>query len=162
MAIDIEKIQGEFIERLPLRARWLLADIPWDWDFSRARDLLRPLATHEFVGWVVPVEWRQLYVFGEQDFAKGGGASPLVGIHIETGRVYNIDIERDDKKSVYLLNSSASQFVEVFFLFDQVLGQRLVSPVGLTDRVRKADQEAFNRSEWRETCHEIERPLNSG
>jgi hypothetical protein len=150
MPIDLEKVQSELMNRLPKRARWFIANGTWDWDFSRARQRMRPLTVEEVSGWAIPIEWGAIYLFGEQDFSTGGGASPFVGIHIETGQICGLDVERDDGSSVYLFNTSVSQFIEVFLLLNSILSQQVPLPNDLAERIQKADPEAFTKSEWRD------------
>jgi hypothetical protein len=103
----------------------------------------------------VPADWRKLYLFGAENIAKGGGARPFVGIHVETGGVYGLDVERDTSP-LFILNSSVARFIETFLLFENVIGRRTAAAFGLTDRVREADPETFSRSEWRHATVVIE------
>ena len=152
---ELAVFQAELAGRLPLRARWQIAGISWDWDFSRAGQPLRPLSAADIRSGTVPVDWLQICVFGTQDIAEGGGASPFVGIHMQTGAVHGVDIERESP-AIFFLNSSPSRFIETFFLFHQVLGEHTASPRGLSARVRSADPDGFDRSEWQDAIKEIE------
>jgi hypothetical protein len=144
-----EQLRAQVGERLPRRARWLVGGTPWDWDFSRARDALKPIAESDVAdGTPIRSDWLKLYVFGQEDYAEGGGASPLLTVHIETGIVHGLDVERDGEAS-FLLNSSVVHFIETFFVFDQVLRTGTASRRDLLDLVRAADPDAFTRSEWR-------------
>jgi hypothetical protein len=97
---------------------------------------------------VLPPDWRQMLIFGEEDFAEGGGASPLLTVHAQTGVILGLDVDRE-QSSVFLLNSSIPAFIETFLLFDNVLKAGGTAPSGLRDRIQAVDPESFERSEWR-------------
>jgi len=103
---------------------------------------------------VLPEDWRQMLVFGEEDFAHGGGASPLVSVHVATGEVFGIDVERE-RSAAFLLNSSIPAFIDTFLVFDDALaGGGAVSSI-LRDRVRAADQVAYEKCEWRSLVDDL-------
>ena len=152
----IEELRAEVSERLPRRVRWLVDGARWDWDFSRARDALKPIAESEVAhGTPLRSDWLQLYVFGQEDYAEGGGARPFLTVHIETGMVHGLDVERDGE-ATFLLNSSVVHFIETFLVFDQVLRAGTASRRDLLERVRAADPDAFARSEWREAVDYVQ------
>jgi hypothetical protein len=116
---------------------------------SEARLRGRRVAAHR-----ASSDWRELFIFGEEDFAEGGGASPFVTIQSQTGMVFGLDVERDGD-ATFLLNSSVSHFIETFRVFDEVLRTGTASPSGLLERVRAADPDAFERSEWRDAAEHV-------
>jgi len=100
--------------RLPARARWRLGDSPLDWDFSRAAHPLEALPEDhaQTLAAILPNDWRELLIFGEDDYAEGGGAQSFLTVHTRTGEVFGVDGERD--APVYFLSSSVTAFVETF------------------------------------------------
>jgi len=162
-AHDIEELRLSIISHLPVRSRWLVRKTPVRWDFSRAAQPLHPLAEDDAAGWkdLLPSDWRQILIFGEEDVADGGGASPILGIHQKTREVLGIDVEREPS-AVFLLNSSVPAFVATFLLLEKVLGCGGELPRDLRDRVRNLDPGVFERSEWREWVAYLDEPTDGG
>jgi hypothetical protein len=151
----IDDLRVQVSVQLPARVRWLVAETPWDWDFSRAREALKPISADDVSPHTsLSSDWSDLYIFGEEDFAQGGGASPFVTIQGQTGMVFGVDVERDGD-ATFLLNSSVPHFIETFRVFDEVLRTGTASPSGLLERVRAADPDAFQRSEWRDAAEHV-------
>jgi hypothetical protein len=148
---NLEEARLAIVARLPFRSRWLLRDTPWDWDFSRARRPLQPLADGDAEVWqeVLPPDWRHMFIFGEQDFAEGGGARPFVTVHAQTGEVWGLDVERE-RSAAFLLNSSIAAFIDSFLVLDDVLRSGAMPRVDLRGRLRAADPVSFENSDWRE------------
>jgi len=136
--------------RLPPRARWLLGDSPLDWDFSRAAHPLEALPEDhaQTLAAILPNDWRELLIFGEDDYAEGGGAQSFLTVHTRTGEVFGVDGERD--APVYFLSSSVTAFVETFLLFDRVLRGGVGTASELAEAARAVDPRGFDRSEWRD------------
>lgn len=150
----IDELRVQLAVQLPPRVRWLVDDTPWDWDFSRARNALKLISADDVSQYTaLAAEWSQLHIFGEEDFA--GGAKPFLTIHAQTGAVCGLDVERDGD-APFLLNSSMSHFIETFRLFDEVLRTGTASPSGLLERVRAADPDAFQKSEWRDAVDYVQ------
>src|SRR6266487_5307312 len=103
--IDLEAARLLILRDLPPRVRWLINWTPCDYDFSRSQALLRPIEAADLGDCEIVEEWTSLALFGEEDFAKGGGARPFIGIHRETREVFGLDIERESFE-LFLLNSS--------------------------------------------------------
>lgn len=158
----LEALRLQLVQRLPPRVRWTLDGTPWAWDFSRAREPLRPLSAEESEDWldVLPRHWSELFVFGEYDFAAGGGASPFITVHSQKGEVHGLDIEREGDVT-FLLNSSVSRFIDTILVFDEVLGTRGAPATGLLERVRAADPVVFVRSEWRDAAEHVVETLSA-
>jgi hypothetical protein len=154
-APDLEPLRAMLAAQLPVRARWLIDETPCDWDFSRAQQPLRPIS----LGADVPALWRGLYIFGEEDYAEGGGARSFIGINAEAGDVFGLDLERDEP--LYVFNSTPQRFIDTFLLFDQALGQKSAAAIGLAARAQAIDPEAFERSEWRDAARHVERRLSA-
>ena len=148
---NLEELRLVIASHLPVHSRWLVRETAVRWDFSRAAEPLRPLSEEDAATWaeVLPPDWRQILIFGEEDVAEGGGASPLLGVHAQTGEVLGIDIERE-RSAVFHFNSSVSAFVDTFLLFEKALRAGGLSPSDLRDRICSTDLGAFDRSEWRE------------
>lgn len=92
-------------EQLPLRSRWLVRDTTVDFDFTRSRSYLRALTPDDFNG-ELKTEWAELFLFGQQDVAQGGGSSSLLGISLRSGEVFGLDVERGTP--LYFLSSSVT------------------------------------------------------
>jgi hypothetical protein len=154
---SLEELRLTVVARLPRRARWFLGETPWDWDFSRAARPLEPVPDDDAVSWmeVLPEDWRQMLIFGEEDFAEGGGASPFVSVHAQTGAVVGLDVERE-RSAAFLLNSSLPAFIETFLLLDEGMRANGKVPPALRDRIRAVDPGVFERSEWRFLVDELE------
>jgi hypothetical protein len=134
------------LDRLPARRRWLLGETPLDWRFS-TKGGFRPLDETAFDFPLKPA-WRELLVFGEYDYAEGGGAHPFLGIRGSDGAVFGLDFERD-KKPLFLLNSGLSAFVDTFEVLDEHLRKGRALPEDVEKRLRDADQPAYARSDWK-------------
>ena len=138
-----EKLLG----RLPRRRRWTFLETPLDWDFSAARRGPEPLdrAAYDFE---LKPAWMELAMFGEYDYAEGGGAHVLVGLRKRDGRVYGLDIERD-RGPMFLLNSSLAAFLETFECLDASLGKKRSLPRDIGKGLRAIDPGAYGRSDWK-------------
>lgn len=115
--VDLENARRRVRSELPRRVRWCICGAPLDFDFSRAERALAPLRESEFSGTIEP-EWASLFLFGEQDFAEGGGAQPFVGIDRDTGQVWGLDVERESS-CLFLYNSDVDAFIRTFSLLDE-------------------------------------------
>jgi len=96
---NIERQSAEYVRaciayHLPRRVRWMLNDVPFDHDFSRAESVLKPLGATEGGG-VAHSRWSDILVFGRQNYASGGGASPFVGVHCGSWEVLELDVESE-------------------------------------------------------------------
>jgi hypothetical protein len=154
--VDIEELRLTLVERLPSHSRWFLDGTPWDWDFSRAARPLQAIPDDDAATWieVLPQDWRQMLVFGEENFAEGGGAKPFLTVHARTGRVLGLDVERE-RSAVFLLNTSIPAFIETFVVFDNALRHGGTVPAGLREQIRAVDPESFERSKWRDLIDEL-------
>lgn len=145
-AVDLEQARRRIETELPRRVRWLIHDTPLDFDFSRAQHPLEPTSESDLQG-TMKEEWTTLYLFGEQDYARGGGAAPYLGIDAVTGAVRGLDVE---SSRLFLLNSDIGAFVETFQLFDQALRLRSSPLDAVASVARRIDPPAFEQSEWSE------------
>jgi hypothetical protein len=146
--VDVERIRRELEVRLPLKARWLLHGVPLAFDFSRARSPLRPLGPSDVVGCDLEREWRTLWVFGEQDFADGGGACPYICVHGDNGRIYGLDVERSSDH-MFLFNFNADGFVRTFTVLDGALRREEregLTGTGSRSKSQGSTQLAFRRA----------------
>ena len=146
--MNTDAFRAAILEGLPLRMRWMIGDMSWAWDFSRARQELRPLNDADVVGMTVPPEWSDYLIFGEQDFSDGGGASPYVVVHAGSGKIHWLDVE-SEASPISLFNSSLSHFVETFRLFELTLRQQAIYVWELQRQASLIDPESFGASEWR-------------
>ena len=143
--VDIERVRIEVADALPLTARWTLGDAELAFDFSRSRQALSTLRPSE-INFELDAAWASLYLFGEMDFAGGGGSTILLAIHAEKLEILGLDVERPS--SVLFFSSSARAFVRTFELFCGVV------PAGtnlgmLQAQAKVIDPEGYGRSEWK-------------
>jgi hypothetical protein len=145
---EIEPIRQQIVTRLPVRARWLINGTPLNFDFSRSQAPLRPIATGDVVGGPVEEKWTLLRIFGEEDYAEGGGASPYLGVHSESGEIFGLDVERE-MSQMFLLNSNIDRFIETFLALDGMLRLGGSLDAQIRERLEQIDPGAFAYSEWR-------------
>jgi hypothetical protein len=156
--INLETVRQEVVSRLPVHVRWIVS--VWGdslaFDFSRS---LAPLCKIEQsdVSAVTSIEpeWTSLYLFGEEDFADGGGASPYLGVHQDSGEIYGLDVEREESQ-VFLLNSNADKFIQTFQTVEEMLRNMPVAPGTLSKALQGIDPVVFQRSEWRDLVGYVE------
>jgi hypothetical protein len=145
---DIEPIRLEVVTRLPVRVRWLVSGTPLDFDFSRSKAPLRPIVAVDVAGGAVEEQWASLRIFGEEDYAEGGGASPYLGVHSESGEIFGLDVEREISQ-MFLLNSDIDRFIQTFLALDRVLRTGGPPDAQIGERLEQIDPGAFAHSEWR-------------
>jgi hypothetical protein len=155
--MDPEEARLQIAARLPMRVRWNLKGTPWDFDFSLSQHRLQPLISTDLNGCDIEKEWTDLYIFGTEDYAQGGGASPFLAVHRDTGQIFGLDVERESAQ-MYLLNSDVDRFIRTFLLFDGVLRLRTLPPAVAAERASAVDPDGFARSDWRGLANY----LNSG
>ena len=109
--------------------------------------VLRPLdkAAYDFP---LKPAWLTLLMFGEYDYAEGGGAHPFVGIQRTEGAVFGLDFERD-RQPKFLLNSCLDTFVDTFHALDEYLGKGRRLPEDIDRRLHAIDGTAYDRSDWK-------------
>ncbi|APR78852.1 Hypothetical protein A7982_04199 [Minicystis rosea] len=142
---DLEDARRRVALELPRNVKWCIRGTSLDFDFTRAERALAPLREAEINGSIEP-EWASLFLFGEQDFAEGGGARPFVGIERNTGQVLGLDVERDFS-CLFLYNSDLDSFIRTFKLFDEALRSDTPPLDTLSTRAACIDV-AFAQSEW--------------
>ena len=149
--IDVEPIRLQIVTRLPVRVRWLVNGTPLDFDFSRSQAPLRPIMAGDVIAGAVEEQWTSLRIFGEEDYAEGGGASPYLGVHSESGEIFGLDVERE-MLQMFLLNSDIHRFIQTFLELDRML--RLGGPpdAQIGGRLEQIDPVAFQHSDWRFLC----------
>jgi hypothetical protein len=137
----------ELLRRLPRRRRWKVQATPLDFDFSPG---LRGPAPLDRDAYDFPLEaaWLQLAIFGEYDYAEGGGAHVLLGVRERDGRVYGLDFERDEKP-MFLLNSGLEAFIETFECLDAHLRKGRALPSDIEKHLRAIDPKAYPSSDWK-------------
>ena len=108
---------------------------------------LRPLdkAAYDFP---LKPAWLKLLMFGEYDYAEGGGANPFIGIQPKDGAVFGLDFERD-RQPMFLLNSGLDAFVDTFHALDVYLGKGRRLPEDIDRRLHAIDRTAYDRSDWK-------------
>jgi hypothetical protein len=145
--INLDLVRRKIMHELPARARWLVGGSPLDFDFSRAQRDLRPIGEADTNGFEIPQEWLTLYLFGEEDYAQGGGAAPYLGVHADTGQVFGLDVERDSSP-IYLLNSDVDKYILTFDVFDQALRRGTLHVMQVARLAEEVDPVAFVAGEW--------------
>jgi SUKH-4 immunity protein len=145
MELDRKTTETAIVSGLPAQARWMINGTPLDFDFSVAGHGLRRLPDEAIEAG--DVEASDLLLFGEQDFAEGGGACPWLCVRKRDGSVYGFDPERD--KPMFLLNTSIERFIATFRLLDEHLGSNAELPSDCESRLRAIDPDAYRRSDWR-------------
>jgi hypothetical protein len=147
MPLDPEAVRSALASRLPLAARWMINETPMDYDFSAARRVLQPLDRDALLD-APEAEWLDLLIFGEYDYAEGGGANPFLGVMRATGAIHGLDVERDDQP-LFLLNSSTDAFIETFTFLNSFLGAGRPLPTDADARLRSIDPHAYPDSDWK-------------
>jgi hypothetical protein len=147
MPFDPEALRSALASRLPLTARWMINETPMDYDFSAARRVLQPLDKDALLD-APEAEWLDLLIFGEYDYAEGGGANPFLGIMRTTGAIHGLDVERD-KQPLFVLNSSTDAFIETFTFLHASLGAGRPLPRDADARLRSIDPHTYDNSDWR-------------
>jgi len=145
--IDLEYVRAHVAAHLPHHVRWNVKGTMVDYDFSRARAPLRVVTEDEILGGI-DKQWQTLYLFGEEDVSEGGGARPFLGVELNDGKVYGLDVERD-RSPMFLLNSDIDRFVKTFRLFDEAIRYRRISIPDLLPLATAIDPDAYAASEWR-------------
>jgi hypothetical protein len=143
---DIERIRIELATGLPHRVQWNLSGTPWIFDFSRAQRDLLPGNTIEIVGGDVDAAWSNLLLFGEEHY--DGGRSPSLGVHLTTGEIRGLDVERHGEP-IYFINSTARQFIAAVGALDRTLRLGELSPYELGATLQAIDPLGYPRSDWR-------------
>jgi len=146
--IDAKVIEVAILAGLPAQARWTIGGTPLDYDFSAARHGLRTLPDYVLEGG--DPAWSELLVFGDYDYAEGGGAHPWLCVHQRHGTIHEFDPELEERP-VSLLNSSIDQFIKTFLFLDEYLAEnkRGQLPLDCERRVQEIDPEAYQKSDWR-------------
>lgn len=145
--LELEPARRLVAARLPQHVTWLLKGTPHDFDFRRAGSQLRTVQEDE-VNVELEYEWTRLALFGEADFAEGGGATWLIGIHLDDRTVQGLDFEREGLPQ-FLLNSDIDAFVRTFLAFDEAIRLGRAPLGGLQRALRSLDARSSERSEWR-------------
>ena len=100
--------------------------------------------------------WISLRIFGEEDCGEGGGASPYLGVHSESGEIFGLDVERE-RSHMFLLNSNIDRFIQTFLALDRALRVEGRPNARIAEHLRQIDPTAFERSEWRFLANYITR-----
>lgn len=106
-----------------------------------------PLTASDIVSGPIEAAWTSLRLFGEQDYAEGGGASPFLGVDLDSGEIFGLDVERE-KSQMFLLNSDVDRFIQTFLALDGALRLGALRDAQIGQRLRQIDPGAFDRSEW--------------
>src|SRR6476659_4557945 len=144
MGLGRADIESTLASGLPGQARWMSGDTPLDFEFT-----VGSVGLHELPDEVLAScagASTELLVFGRQDFAEGGGASPCLCVRERAGSVYGFDPEREEP--LFLLNSSVDRFVATFRLLSDYLTTNEPLPSDCESRVRAIDPEAYSHSDW--------------
>ena len=143
--LDIEPVRAELVDALPLAVKWPMGDAELDFDFSRSRRALCTMGRSE-INFELDAEWADLYLFGEMNFAEGGGSRTLLAVHVESLEILGLDVERPS--SILFFSTSARAFVRTFDLFCHVL--RLGADLDkLQVQAQMIDPTGFSKSQWK-------------
>ena len=135
-------VETALASALPARSRWALGGAPLDFKFTVAQGLLSvPDEVLQFDDGA----WSNLQVFGEYDYAEGGGAKALLCVQCD-GSVCGLDLERD--VAIFPLNSSVDRFVATFRMLDSYLAHGKPLPVDCAEQLRTIDPEIGPSSDW--------------
>jgi hypothetical protein len=145
MGLDRMAVESTLAYGLPGQARWIIDGTPLDFEFTVGRFGLRTLPDEVLEA--SDTVSSELLVFGEQDFAEGGGAHPWLCVRERDGSVYGWDPEREDP--MFLLNSSVEQFIATFRLLNDYLPKNKPLPPDSDSQLRAIDPEAYPNSDWR-------------
>jgi hypothetical protein len=145
--VEIEVARAALAASLPVQARWLLGGSPLIFKFSRAHSPLGPAADELVDLPELPADPATLFIFGEQDYADGGRASPYLVIDGISGAVFALDIESAEHP-LRFINSSTDQFIRSFAVLDAEL--RHAGPMRncIVEILMVIDPDGFSRSEW--------------
>jgi hypothetical protein len=144
MKPDRGTIETTLASELPTKSRWMLDNTPLDFEFTVARGGLQALP--DDVQKFGDSTWSDLLVFGEYDYAEGGGARALLCVRESDGSVCGLDLERD--VAIFPLNSSADKFAATFQLLDNYLAHDRPLPTDCESRVRSIDASLEPSSDW--------------
>jgi hypothetical protein len=136
----------DIVRRLPVRRRWMVQETPLDYDFSAGVRGPAPLRQRSYDFPLEP-EWLELLIFGEYDYAEGGGAHPFLGVHRKSGVVYALDFERDTP--LVILNSGLEAFVKTFEAIDADLTKPAQLPRQIGKTLKVIDPSVYDRSDWK-------------
>jgi hypothetical protein len=154
MEVDWKSIETVVASSLPLRARWIVNGTSLDFDFSLLGQGLRTLPDEPVA---VGDEMKSdLLIFGQQDFAEGGGARPWLCVRKRDGWVYGFDPDED--KPLFLLNSSIERFVATFQFLNEHLRKNEPLQLDCESHLRIIDPEAYPMSEWRLLAESLRSP----
>ena len=148
MKIDLEAVQTEIVTRLPVRARWTINRTPLDYNFVVAHESLYEVSD-DLLCMVGPAEkeWFELLIFGDYDYAEGGGAHPWLCVRKSDGAIYGLDVEREN--AAFLLNSSLEGFIGTFQFLNGYFGNAKQLPSNVNAHLRRINPEAYPESDWR-------------
>jgi hypothetical protein len=144
MELDLKAI-ARAIDTLPVQAHWSIKGTPLSFDFSAAHGGLRTLPKE--ASELGNAEGAALLVFGEQDFAEGGGGHPWLCFCKQDGSVWGFDPER--KQPMFLLNSSIERFIATFGFLHAYLEKNARLPANSKSHVQNLDPDAYSTSDWR-------------
>ena len=114
MGIDRKATEAALASGLPYRARWMVEGEPLDFRFMVCRHGFYTLPDAVIAN--AGTATCELLVFGEQDYAEGGGSRSWLCVRKRDGAVYRFDPEFEEP--LLLLNSSVPQFVATFRALD--------------------------------------------
>ena len=138
MSLDRKATEAVLTSGLPDRARWMVEGEPLDFEFTVGRRGLYSLPDAAASG---------LLVFGEQDYAEGGGSRSWLCVRERDGAVYGFDPGLEEP--LVLLNSSVPQFVATFRTLDGYLSKDEAVPPDCDGRLCGLDPESYPSSDWR-------------
>jgi hypothetical protein len=143
--IDQESVRNRIINELPKYTRWFIGEVPLDFAFKRAQTILSPLTDDEING-TLEAEWATLYLFGDADYAEGGGAHTFIGIDVLSGLVKGLDVESEEP--LFIINTNIDAFIKTFCLLNAAFQQSATPLEHYAKDVQQIDPKAFDNSWW--------------
>jgi hypothetical protein len=122
--------------------------VPLDFDFTWAQFKLDAIS-NSFISCKIEEDWKTLYVFGVQDYAEDGGATPAITVDSETGNIFGFDAERSKNNIIYFINTDIDKYIASFQLFDNVLRTKITSKRQLEKELKEIDPEGYEKSDWK-------------
>jgi hypothetical protein len=143
--MNLEHFRTKVSKELPEKVRWVVERTPLEIDFTKSRSELSAVSNDDG-NYEAQEKWKDLYIFGEEDFSEGGGANPGICVNKHSGKIYGFDPEREE--CVYFINSDIESYIKTFLLFDDYLRHQTITQTALSKEVKLADK-AFDKSEWK-------------
>lgn len=145
MALDLVSIEKLIATRLPASARWPFED----WGDEEFNFFPKGMPGNRYL----PTAWfykefqvSDYFVFGDLDFADGGGACYWLCIDKQDESICAFDVSLDQGRMTF--NSSLAQFVQSFHVLDRYLCKGEQPPQDCEAQLRAIDP-VYSDSRWK-------------